>query len=271
MDLTLLTDRAVELGLEFAPKLIAAILVLVFGWIAIGLFIRWFKARLQKKKVDKTLAPFLASFIGITLKILLVITVISMVGVQMTSFIAVLGAAGLAVGFALQGSLANFAGGVLILIFKPFRVGHFIDASGHSGTVHEIRVLYTVLKTPDNRTVVIPNGQLANSSLTNFSIEKNRRVDLDFGIGYGDDIQKAKKVLEAIIKKDRRVLKDPAYQIVVGNLGDSSVDFKVRAWVKAEDYWSFFFDMQETVKQTFDKEGISIPFPQRDIHLYNEK
>lgn len=271
MDLTVFTDRAVEIGLWFAPKLISAILVLVIGWLAIGLFVRWLKKNLQKKKVDKTLAPFLTSFIGVALKILLIITVISMVGVQMTSFIAVLAAAGLAVGFALQGSLANFAGGVLILVFKPFKVGHFIEAGSHMGTVHEIRVLYTVLKTPDNKTVVIPNGQLANSSLTNFSIEKTRRVDMEFGIGYEDDIKQAKKVLESIIKKDKRVLKDPAYQIVVANLGDSSVDFKVRAWVQASDYWTFFFDMQETVKQTFDKEGISIPYPQRDVHVYNKK
>jgi len=271
VDYQVLADRALEVGLSLAPKLLAALLTLIIGWVVIGFFSSWFSRVMKKRKVDASLRPFLSGLISVGLKVLLLITVVSMIGVQVTSFIAIIGAAGLAVGLALQGSLANFAGGVLILLFKPFKVGHYIDASGHSGTVDEIKVLYTVLKTPDKKTIIIPNGDLANSSVTNYSLEKLRRVDLEFGIGYGDDMKKTRKVLETILKKDKRVLKDPEYQIIVGGLGASSVDFKVRAWTKAEDYWTFYFDMQETVKNEFDKNGISFTFPQRDIHLYKEK
>ncbi len=267
VDYQMLSDKALEVALSLAPKLLAALLTLVIGWFIIGFFSSWFAKMLKKRGVEASLHPFLSGLVSVGLKLLLLITVVSMIGVQVTSFIAILGAAGLAVGLALQGSLANFAGGVLILLFKPFKVGHFIDTGSHSGTVHEIRVLYTTLKTPDNKTVIIPNGDLANSSVTNFSLEEIRRVDFVFGIGYEDDIKKARKVIESVIKKDKRVLKDPGYQIVVGELGASSVDFTVRAWTKAEDYWSFFFDTQENVKLAFDREGISIPYPQQDIHI----
>ena len=187
----------------------------------------------------------------------------------MTSFIAVLGAAGLAVGLALQGSLQNFAGGVLILFFKPYKIGDFVDAAGYMGTVKEIQIFNTILKTPDNKTIIIPNGILSNASLTNFSTEPTRRVDMTFGIGYSDDILKAKSVLESLLKSDNRILNDPAYMIVVSELADSSVNLVVRAWCNSADYWGIYFSMQEKVKLEFDKQGISIPFPQRDVHVYN--
>ena len=194
-----------------------------------------------------------------------------MVGIATTSFIALLGAAGLAIGLALQGSLANFASGVLILIFKPYKINDFIEAAGIKGTVHEIQVFNTVLKTPDNKTIIIPNSQVSAGTITNYSTEATRRVDMTFGIGYSDDIDKAKSVLSKLLKEDSRVLDNPEIMIVVSELADSSVNFSVRGWVKAADYWGVYFDMHEKVKKTFDKENISIPFPQTDVHLFQEK
>ena len=254
----------------FAPKIVAAILVLVFGFWFVKIIINFSDKNLKKRNVDTSLRQFFKSFFSIGLKVLVIITAISMLGVEMTSFVAILAAAGFAVGLALQGGLANFAGGVLILLFKPFKVGDFIEAQGLMGTVNRIQIFHTILKTPDNKTVIIPNGQLSNNALTNFSTEKTRRVDFTFGIGYGDDIKKARKVIESLIKKDKRVLKEPNYNIFVKELGDSSVDFSVRVWVKGEDYWPFYFDMQENVKLAFDENKISIPFPQRDIHIHNK-
>ncbi|HAS76051.1 MAG TPA: mechanosensitive ion channel protein MscS, partial [Marinobacter adhaerens] len=218
-------------------------------------------------KKDPTLNKFLCGLIGAILKILLLISVASMVGIATTSFIAIIGAAGLAVGLALQGSLANFAGGVLILIFKPFKVGDTIDAQGYLGSVREISILYTIVDTFDNRRIVIPNGQLANASLTNLSAYETRRCDMSFGIGYGDDIDKAKAICKRLIEEDERALKDPEPLVVVGALGESSVDLTVRAWTKSGDLWPFYWDMHEKVKKAFDAEGISIPFPQRDVHM----
>ena len=199
---------------------------------------------------------------------MLFISVLGMVGIQMTSFIAILGAAGLAVGMALSGTLQNFAGGVMILLFKPFKVGDFIDAQGHMGSVKEIQIFNTILTTPDNKTIIIPNGGLSTSSMTNFSTEPLRRVDWTFGIGYGDSIDQARKVLKELADADSRILKDPEVFIGVSALADSSVNFAVRAWVKAEDYWGVFFDMNENVYNTFNKEGINIPFPQMDVHVH---
>ena len=191
-----------------------------------------------------------------------------MIGIETTSFIAVVGAAGLAIGLALQGSLANFAGGVLILIFKPFKVGDTIEAEGHLGSVSEIQILYTVLNTFDNKRIVIPNGSLSNATLINVSVYDKRRCDMTFGIGYDDDIDKAKKVLQRLFEEDERSLTDPAPRICVGGLGDNSVDLMFRPWVATDDLWPYYWDMQEKVKKAFDEEGISIPYPQRDVHLY---
>ena len=191
-----------------------------------------------------------------------------MIGIETTSFVAIIGAAGLAVGLALQGSLANFAGGVLILLFKPFKVGDVVETQGYLGKVHEIRIFNTVMKTFDNKTIIIPNGAVSGSSIVNFSTEPQRRVDMTFGIGYGDDIKKAKQILQNLVDADSRILKEPAPQIALSELGDSSVNFVVRVWCEAAEYWNIYFEMQEKVKMTFDQEGISIPFPQRDVHLY---
>ncbi len=262
-----LIDQGVMMGLSYAPRVIGAILVLILGLFIIGWIGRILDRRMEKRDMDLSLRHFLVSFVKILLKVMLVITAISMIGVQMTSFIAVLGAAGLAVGLALQGSLANFAGGVLILVFKPFKVGDMIEAQGHLGKVAMIQVFNTILKTPDNKTIIIPNGGLSNGSIVNYTTEPERRVDLVFGIGYGDDIKKAKEVLGNVVKKHKKILKKPEPQIVVGELGDSSVNFKVRVWAKGEDYWDVYFEMTEAVKNEFDKNKISIPFPQRDVHL----
>jgi small conductance mechanosensitive channel len=249
----------------YAPKLITAIVVLVIGLLIIKYFMRFVKRKMGK--IDPSLKHFLASVISVTLKVLLFVTVLSMLGVAMTSFIAILGAAGLAVGLALQGSLANFAGGVLILIFKPFKVKDLIEAQGHLGVVEQIQIFNTILVTLDNKEVVIPNGKLSNESLVNYTAKKIRRVDMTFGISYDDDFKKAKTVLENIIKKYPKALKDPAPLVRMGELGDSSVNFTFRVWCKTEDYWDVYFDMHEAVKEELDKAGITIPYPQRDVHL----
>lgn len=264
------TQHAVDLVIEYAPKLLLAIIVLIVGFWIIKLIIKATSKAMDRSEVDVSLRKFLNSLLGILLKTVLLISVASMVGIATTSFVAIIAGAGLAVGLALQGSLANFAGGVLILLFKPFKVGDFLDAQGYMGTVNEITIFTTILKTPDNKTVIIPNGALSNGSMVNFSTEPTRRVDMAFGIGYNDSIEKSKQVLTQLVESDARILKEPAPQIVVDELGDSSVNFKVRVWCNSADYWGIYFDTQERVKQTFDKEGISIPFPQRDVHVFNQ-
>ena len=263
------TDKAVGILIAYGPKLLLAILTLIIGLWVIKLFVKAFGKTMERSKTDVSLRRFLSSLIGILLKVMLVISVASMIGIKMTSFIAILGAAGLAVGLALQGSLANFAGGVLILLFKPYKVGDFVDAAGYTGTISGIHIFNTILKTIDNKTVIIPNGLLSNSSITNYSTEDTRRVDMTFGIGYSDNIKKAKEVLEELLKNDSRVLNDPVSMVVVSELADSSVNFKVRAWCNSADYWGIYFDMQEKVKLEFDEQGISIPFQQHDVHVFN--
>lgn len=255
------------LCLTYAPKLLLAIATLIIGLWIINRFVGGVNKRLEGR-FDPTLQKFVFSLSSIGLKALLLISVASMVGIETTSFIAVLGAAGLAVGLALQGSLANFAGGVLILAFKPFKVGDVIEAGGYVGTVKEIQIFNTILNTPDNRRVIIPNGNLSNNSMINISAEETRRVDMVFGIGYGDDIKKAKDVLHRLTSEDSRIFKDPAPTIALSELADSSVNFVCRVWVNKADYWGVYFDMHEKVKLTFDAEGISIPFPQRDVHIH---
>lgn len=261
------TDKAVELLIQYIPNVLLAILVLIVGLKLIKVLAKGMDKAMARKDLDKSLRHFLSSMVTIILKVVLFISIASMLGIATTSFIALLGAAGLAVGLALQGSLANFAGGVLILFFKPYSVGEFISAQGFMGTVKEIQVFNTVLNTPDNKVVIIPNGPMSNGPITNFSREETRRVDLVFGIGYDDDIKKAQDVLLDIISDHKKILGDPAPLVRVGELADSSVNFNTRVWVKSEDYWDVFYDLQETVKQRFDKEGISIPYPQRDMHM----
>lgn len=250
------------------PGFVLAIVTLIVGlWIINRLVNAVDKALSQKW--DPTLIKFSHSLISIGLKALLLISVASMVGIETTSFIAVLGAAGLAVGLALQGSLANFAGGALILMFKPFKVGDLIEAQGFIGTVKEIQIFNTIINTADNRRVIIPNGALSNGSLININVESTRRVDMLFGIGYDDDINKAKEILARLAAEDDRILKTPGPAIALSELADSSVNFVCRVWVNTPDYWGVFFDMHEKVKKTFDQEGISIPYPQQDVHMHN--
>lgn len=260
----------IDFALEFGSGLVGALLTLVFGlWIA-GIITNVFGRMLEKSKVDQGLQGFLSSLVSILLKVLVYITALGVLGVQMTSFIAILGAAGLAIGLALSGTLQNFAGGVLILFFKYFRVGDFIEAQGHMGTVKDIQIFVTILTTPDNKTIIIPNGPLATGTLTNFSTQPLRRVDWTFGIAYGDDLDRAYEVLQRLIDEDERILRDPEPFMALSGLADSSVNIVVRAWVNAADFWPVHFRMNEQVYRTFDREGLSIPFPQRDVHIYNE-
>ncbi len=261
-------NQALEMVIFYVPKILTAAVVLIVGLWIVKLIVNGFQKATDKSNMDSSLQRFLTSIFSIILKVLVVISVISMLGVETTSFIAVIGAAGLAIGFALQGSLSNFAGGVLILIFKPFKVGDYIEGSGHSGIVHAVEVLNTTLKTPDNKTIIIPNGGLANGSIINYSTEERRRADFVFGIGYEDDAEKAKQIILDIISQDERIHGDPEPFVRVGNLGDSSVDITVRAWVDTPNYWAVHFDMIEKVKAAFDTNKISIPYPQMDIHQY---
>jgi small conductance mechanosensitive channel len=264
--------KVYDLSVTYGMKFVMAIVVLIAGLIVIRWITRALVRIMKKGNINPSLIPFLKTLTNIGLKAMLIISVMGMVGIQMTSFIAVLGAAGLAVGLAMQGTLQNFAGGVMILLFKPYEVGHFIEAQGYMGTVKEIQIFTTVLTTPDNRKVIIPNSPLATGSIINYSAMPIRRIDFSFGIGYGDDIDKAKDILLKMAQKDDRVLKDENPPIVVVEaLADSSVNLKLRTWVKSEDYWDLFFDTTEHVKKQFDAAGISIPFPQQDVHLYNHK
>lgn len=267
MEIQSLQEQVVNLLVNYGSRLAGAIVILILGLWIIGWFNRWFKKILIKRDIDSSLRPFLGSLLSVILKTLLVISVLGMLGIQMTSFIAILGAAGLAIGLALSGTLQNFAGGVILLIFKPFKVGDFITAQGHSGTVEEIQIFVTILKTPQNVTIIIPNGGLATNSLVNYSAQAQRRVDWSYGIAYGDDYDHAKKVLLQLISKDERILNDPEPFVKLGELADSSVNITVRVWVKAADYWDVFFEMNEKVYKTFEQEGINIPFPQMDVHL----
>jgi len=264
-------DQAIEMAIAYGPQLVLAILTLLIGLWIIGMVGRGVNKTFEKSGMDGSLRSFLNSLISILLKVLLVISVASMVGIATTSFIAVLGAAGLAIGLALQGSLANFAGGVLILIFKPYKLGDFISAAGVSGTVKRIEIFSTVLTTPDNKTIILPNGAVSNGAITNFSTEPTRRVDVVFGISYDDDMKKAKDILTGLIEADERILKDPAPAVIVSNLGESSVDITTRSWVNAADYWAVNFDLIENGKRAFDENGISIPYPQSDVHMHQVK
>ncbi len=270
-DMSKYIDIVKTMLVEYGPKVIGAIVVLIIGLYIIKSITKSTKKIMTKRNMDVSLIPFLTSLVSILLKLLLVISVMSMLGIAMTSFIAILGAAGLAIGMALSGTLQNFAGGVMILIFKPFKVGDFIDAQGYQGVVKEIQIFNTILTTVDNKQIIIPNGGLSTSSMTNYSAEATRRVDFTFGIGYSDDIDKARELILAEVAKLPEVLKDPAPFVAISELADSSVNFTTRLWVNAADYWTVFFAMNENVKKSFDANNISIPFPQTDVHLFQEK
>jgi len=257
-----------ELVLSYGPKLLGAIAVWIIGTWVIKAICNGFNRMMERNQTDESLKPFLKRLFSTLLKVLLVVSVLGMLGVEMTSFIAILGAAGLAIGMALSGTLQNFAGGVMILLFKPFKVGDVIEAQGFTGKVSEIQIFNTILKSPDNKSIIIPNGGLSTGSMTNYTTEPQRRVDWTFGIGYGDDVDQAKTVIKELCDQDSRILNDPGLFIAVSELADSSVNFAVRAWVNTEDYWDVFFDLNEKVYKTFDQKGLNIPYPQMDLHLH---
>ncbi len=259
-----------QMLITYAERIFFALVIFIVGRIVIKFLNRLVRRASQRKELDSTLKSFLTSTISTVLNILLILTIASTLGIHMTSFVAVIGAASLAVGLSLQGSLSNFAGGVLILLFRPFNVGDFIEAQGILGSVAEIKILYTVLNTPDNKRVVIPNGNLANSTVTNFSVNPTRRVDLVFGISYDDSIDHAKEVISKLVDEHELILKDPAPIIGVTAHADSSIDFAVRVWCERANFLKVMFGLNEEVKKAFDREGITIPYPQRDVHIYSE-
>jgi small conductance mechanosensitive channel len=251
---------------EFGPKILGAIVVWIIGSWIIKLAVKALKKIFERTKLDKSLKPFILSLSGITMKLLLGISILGMLGVEMTSFIAILGAAGLAIGMALSGTLQNFAGGVMILVFKPFKVDDLIDTQGHIGVVKEIQIFVTILLTQENKTVILPNGAVANGEITNYATEGNIRVDLEFGISYNDSIDEAKKILYKVIEEHPFVLDDPKAFVGVVALGDSSVNLVVRPYSKPRDYWKVYFDVYEQGKKALDAGGIEIPFPQMVVH-----
>lgn len=255
-------------GIDFGIGLAKAIAIFYFGKLLVSIIVRTLRKIMLTQEIEDTLENFILTLLRAILMIIVFIAAIGALGIQTTSFIAVLGAAGLAVGLALQGSLANFASGVLIVLFKPYRIGDFVEAAGIAGTVVEVEILTTVFKTGDNKRVIVPNGQVMGSIITNYSANPTRRVDMVVGVSYDDDLDKVRATLEELIAADDRILDDPAHRIAVSELADSSVNFIVRPWVKSEDYWGVMFDLTEAIKKRFDAEGISFPFPQQDVHLY---
>ena len=264
-------EKLSGMALAWAPKLAGALLVLVLGLWIVKLFIKGLKKMLSKRKIDPSLLSFIASFLGALLRILVVISVMGMAGIQMTSFIALLGAAGLAMGMALSGTLQNFAGGVIILIFRPFNVGDYIQAQGHAGIVREITIFTTHLNTVDNKVITLPNGPLATNDMVNYTKEETRRIDWTFGIAYGDQLDDFKRALNDFIKEDQRIFTEPDPFIGLAELADSSVNLTVRVWAKTSDYWNIFFEMNEKVYTRFADYNLHIPFPQMDIHLHQAK
>jgi small conductance mechanosensitive channel len=254
---------------EFGIHIISAIVILALGLWAAKLFTKLFIKVLRKRDVDPTLTGFLSSALKFTIYLFVITAAVGQLGVETTSFIAVLGAAGLAVGLALQGSLSNLASGIMLVVFRQIKVGQFIEGGGTSGTVEKIGIFNTTLVTIDNKVVYIPNSKLINDNIINYNEKEIRRVDMVFGISYDDEIIKAKAIINSILSADSRILKDPAPQVVVAKLDQSSVNINVRPWVKTTDYWDVYFDLLELIKKKFDEEKITIPFPQRDVHLHN--
>ena len=260
---SLINDYVVPWGINI---FFALAIFIVGRWLVKGVT-KLLKKLLEKSKMDAILINFVTSIISTLLLLFVVIAALDQLGVNTTSLIAVLGAAGLAVGLALQGSLQNFAAGVMLIVFRPFKTGDFVEAGGTMGVIESISIFTTIMRTGDNREVIVPNGAIFNGTITNYSARATRRIDMVFGIGYGDDIKKAKEVMEQVVLADERVLKEPAPLIAVAELGDSSVNFNVRPWVNTGDYWNVRFDLTEKIKLAFDENGISIPFPQMDVHM----
>lgn len=276
MDLNVEVDNLVRASqawipmiMEYGSRVLLAVITLAIGWWLINKLTHKVGKLLALRNADLALQGFISSLANIILKVLLIVSVASMIGVETTSFVAAIGAAGLAIGLALQGSLANFAGGVLILLFRPFRIGDFIEAQGISGSVDSIQIFHTVLRTGDNKTVIVPNGNLSNGIITNYNRQPTRKVVFDVGVDYDADLQKAREVLLELAK-DERVLADPAPVAVVSTLGDSAITLSLRVWVKTEDYWDVMFQFNELSRDRLKAAGIDIPFPQRVIRVVQE-
>jgi small conductance mechanosensitive channel len=267
IDIEAILQRVYEYLAQYGFKVLGALIIFLIGrWLA-KIVSRWIETALIKSRVDKTLAKFVKNLSQIILLVFVVMAALAPLGVETTQFAVVVGAAGLAIGLALQGSLANFASGFLMIIFRPFKVGDFIEAAGVKGTVKEIQIFNTIINTPDNIRVIIPNAQLTGGNILNYTINGTRRVDLVVGVSYEDDLKKAKQVIEEVLAGDDRVLKDPSPTIAVSELGDSSVNFVVRPWVNSADYWDTYFDLTAKIKLALDENDITIPYPQRDVHL----
>lgn len=266
----ILQEKGMNLGIDLGIKIATALAIFLIGKFLIKILVRGISRVMQKQDVDKTLETFICNLVRMSLMVVVVIAAIGAMGVETTSFIAIFGAAGLAVGLALQGSLSNFASGVLIILFRPYRVGDYIEAAGIVGSVEQVQILTTILKTGDNKQIIVPNSQIMDSIITNYSANDTRRVDMVVGVSYDDDLDKVRKTLEELLAADERILLEPAPLIAVSELADSSVNFIVRLWVKSADYSGVKFGMTEAIKKRFDKEGISFPFPQQDVHLYKQ-
>lgn len=266
-----LAEKATEWVATYGMRVIGALLILLIGLWAAKLVRRVIARMMERSKLEPMLVSFVSSLAYCGMVVFVVIAALEKLDVKTTSFVAILGAAGLAVGLALQGSLANFASGVLIVIFKPFKVTDFIEAAGVKGIVQDMHIFTTTLNTPDNKKVIIPNAKLTADNITNYSAYDKRRVDLTAGISYGDDIDKARASIEAVLAENTKILRDPAPKIAVVEMADSSVNFVVRPWTRSETYWDVYFEVTEGIKKRFDADGISIPFPQRDVHVYEHK
>lgn len=262
-------QKFMDMAVEYAPSVLVAILTLIIGFWIIGWITKLLRNTLRKRGVDESITPFLVSLVSVGLKVLLLLSVASKFGVETTSFVAILGAMAFAIGMALQGSLGNFASGVMILLFKPYKVGDLVDVQGNTGVVKEIQIFNTILMTPDNKKVILPNSVVTSGAITNISGQGEIRVDMTYGIGYTDDIDKAKAIIQQVADSCPQIDKNKPVDIFVSELADSSVNFAVRPWAKSEHYWDVYFYMHENIKKEFDKQGVSIPFPQMDVHTHS--
>jgi len=258
-------------AISFGGKLLVALIIFYVGRIVAKMLVKGIHKIMRAQEVDQILETFVCNLAYWMVMVFVIIAAISQIGVQTTSLIAVMGAAGLAIGLALQGSLSNFAAGVLIVVFRPYRMGDFVEVAGISGSVVQVQILSTILKTGDNKQIVVPNAQIMNSIITNYSANNTRRVDMIIGVSYDDNLDKVRDTLRELVNADSRIMQDPECLIAVAELADSSVNFFVRPWVASSDYWAVKFDLTESIKKRFDQDGISFPFPQRDVHLYKQE
>lgn len=268
--LDVVIEKLIDSGLSAGKHIIAAVVIFIVGRFLIKLLNRLVASILQRRHIEQSVQTFLSSLVNIILTILLIITVIGALGVNTTSFAALIASAGVAIGMALSGNLQNFAGGLIILLFKPYRVGDFIDVNGVQGTVSAVQIFHTILLTPDNKVIYLPNGSTSSSTITNYSREEKRRIEWTFGIDYGEDVSRARAAILSVITADTRILTDPAPFVAVGGLSDSSVDILVRVWVSTEEYWNVYFDMHQRVYETFNEQKINFPYPQRTVHLVQD-